>query len=122
MYRSSGYWQSLVRMSLTRLFLLRAVAEGPVHGYDLIRRARRLSEGTCDPTAGAVYPVLREWEGAGLVEGRWESEGARRRRVYRITESGKEACELALEAWEPAARALLRAGMPREEKLEDHLL
>lgn len=109
-------------MSLTRLFLLMAIAESPVHGYDLIRRTRRLSEGSCDPTPGAVYPVLREWEEAGLVEGRWEAEGARKRRVYRITESGREACGLALEAWEPAARALLRAEKPRTEKLEDHLL
>lgn len=122
MQQTTAYWQGLVKMSLTKFFLLRAVAEGPLHGYDLIRRARRLSEGTCDPTAAAVYPVLREWEAAGLVDGAWEAEGARRRRVYRITESGRAACEVALEVWEPAARALLRAGLPRDDKLEDHLL
>lgn len=122
MYERSEYWQGLIKMSLTKLFLLRALAEAPVHGYDLARRAEALSGGTCTPTEGAVYPVLREWEAAGMVEGEWETHRGRRRRIYQLTEAGRSALAAAHEAWLPAVRAVLAMGLPEPERLEDYLL
>lgn len=120
--RSPAYWEGLVRMSLSKLFLLRALLEAPAHGYELARRAEALSEGVCSPTEGAIYPVLREWEQAGLVAGAWETYRGRQRRIYRITEEGRAAYDAAYEAWAPAARAVLAIGRRRAERLQDHLL
>lgn len=116
------YWQGIIRMGLTKLFLLRALLEEPLHGYDLARRATELSDGICSPTEGTIYPVLKEWEAAGLVVGEWETVRGRRRRVYSLTEQGSEAFETAYAAWMPAARSVLRMPRPVTNRLEDHLL
>ena len=36
-----------------------------------------------------MYPLLREMEGQGLVEGRWELPDRRTRRYYSITPAGR---------------------------------
>ncbi len=116
------YWQGLIRMGLTKLFMLRALLEEPLHGYDLARRAADLSGGACSPTEGTIYPVLKEWEKSGWVTGEWETVRGRRRRVYSLTEEGREAFEAAYAAWMPAARSIVRMPMPVTNRLEDYLL
>lgn len=116
------YWQGMIKMGLTKLFLLRALLEEPLHGYDLARRATDLSGGMCSPTEGTIYPVLREWEASGLVVGEWETVRGRRRRVYTLTEKGGAAFEAAYGAWIPAARSVMRMPLPITNRLEDHLL
>jgi DNA-binding PadR family transcriptional regulator len=39
-------------------------------------------------SAGTLYPLLHLLEDSGRIEGVWESERGRGRRIYRITESG----------------------------------
>lgn len=116
------YWQGLIKMGLTKLYMLRALLEEPLHGYDLARRAADLSGGACAPTPGTIYPVLKEWEAQGLVDGAWETVHGRRRRIYRLTERGRDAFDAAYSAWLPAARAVVRMPMPVTNRLEDHLL
>jgi len=98
-----AYWQGLIKMGLTKLYMLRALLDGPSHGYDLARRAEALSRGTCAPTEGTIYPVLREWETEGLVTGAWEVVRGRKRRVYVLTAAGRAAYRAACAVWVPAA-------------------
>ncbi len=37
-----------------------------------------------------MYPLLRELEGRGLIEGRWEHPDRRTRRFYAITPAGRK--------------------------------
>jgi len=39
-------------------------------------------------SAGTLYPLLHSLEQQGRIQGEWESEKGRGRRIYRITESG----------------------------------
>ena len=41
-------------------------------------------------SAGTLYPLLHSLEERGFVEAAWQSEGGRGRRIYKITERGKE--------------------------------
>jgi PadR family transcriptional regulator len=72
--------------------LLLAVLEGgPRHGYAVIEALRDRSDGALDLPTGTVYPALHRLERAGLIRSDWETVSGRRRRAYRLTDSGRRA-------------------------------
>jgi DNA-binding PadR family transcriptional regulator len=66
--------------------LLGLLAEGPASGYDLARRFTEVLGSIWPAQHPKIYAELGKLAGEGLVE--VESEGPRRRKAYRITESG----------------------------------
>src|ERR1700753_263901 len=50
-----------------RLYLLKLLAEGPKHGYELIRLLENRFLGLYAPSAGTIYPRLARMEVEGLV-------------------------------------------------------
>lgn len=68
-----------------RLYLLTALADGPKHGYEIIRDLEERFGGLYSPSAGTIYPRLARLEDEGLVVR--EDEG--RKAVYRITDVGR---------------------------------
>lgn len=79
-----------------RLYLLRLLAEGPKHGYELIRSLENRFHGLYAPSAGTIYPRLARLEADGLVT----HTAAGGRKVYGITDAGR--AELAARAKELA--------------------
>ncbi len=69
-----------------RLYLLRLLDEEPRHGYEVIRLLRDRFMGVYSPSPGTIYPRLARLEEEGLVT-HDEVDG---RKVYRITELGRE--------------------------------
>src|ERR1051326_8747706 len=69
-----------------RLYLLRLLDEEPRHGYEVIRLLRDRFMGVYSPSPGTIYPRLARLEEEGLVT-HDELDG---RKVYRITEAGRE--------------------------------
>jgi DNA-binding PadR family transcriptional regulator len=107
-----------------RLALLSLLAEGPRHGYELMRRLAERSQGTYRASAGTVYPTLQQLEDEGLVASSLEDG----KRVYRLTDAGRAELARRAEAveriwrraedwgswsglYEPEAAELLRPGM-----------
>src|SRR5579859_5202737 len=68
--------------------ILAVLADEPLHGYAVVEALKRRSAGSFALPEGTVYPALHRLERAGLLASQW-SEGARRRRVYRLTVRGK---------------------------------
>jgi len=68
-----------------RLYLLKLLAEGPKHGYELIRLLENRFHGLYAPSAGTIYPRLARMEADGLIT--HTAEGGRK--VYDITDSGR---------------------------------
>lgn len=68
-----------------RLYLLRLLADQPMHGYDIIQALADQSGGTYAPSAGTIYPRLGKLEEEGLVTK--EADG--RKTVYAITDAGR---------------------------------
>jgi DNA-binding PadR family transcriptional regulator len=68
-----------------RLYLLKLLAEGPKHGYELIRLLENQFLGLYAPSAGTIYPRLQRMEAEGLVS----HTAAGGRKVYQITEAGR---------------------------------
>lgn len=69
------------------LLILAALAEGPSHGYGLIKSVEERSESGVLLDPANLYRVLRRMRELGWIE---EADGDDdRRRVHRITERGK---------------------------------
>jgi DNA-binding PadR family transcriptional regulator len=75
------------------LLLLAVLGHRPAHGYAVIEELARLSGETFDLPEGTVYPALHRLERGGLISSAWSEESGRRRRVYDLTDSGREALE-----------------------------
>ena len=87
--------KDLVAASATPL-ILAILSEGESYGYAIIKRVAELSGGELQWTDGMLYPVLHRLERNGLVKAGWgRSESGRRRKYYRLTDSGEEelACQ-----------------------------
>jgi DNA-binding PadR family transcriptional regulator len=109
-YGSRDYWAGTIKMGLSKFFILRVLHDGPLHGYDIARAVERVTGGCCSPTEGTIYPVLRDFEAGGYVTGADEVVQGRQRRVYALTEAGRAAFAVALEAWMEATAALRDTG------------
>jgi DNA-binding PadR family transcriptional regulator len=68
-----------------RQALLRALLDGPAHGYEVMRRLEESSGGLWRPSAGSVYPTLQLLEEQGLLTSR--EEGGKR--IYELTDEGR---------------------------------
>lgn len=77
------------RRGEVRTAILALLAEQPMHGYQMITELTDRSEGAWRPSAGSVYPTLQQLADEGLVRDT-EVEG---RKVYELTEAGREAVE-----------------------------
>ena len=69
-----------------RLYLLKLHDEAPRHGYEIIRLLQDRFMGVYAPSPGTIYPRLARLEEEGLVT-HDEADG---RKVYRITDKGRE--------------------------------
>lgn len=95
------YWQSLNRKSLLRFFLFSALAERPMHGYELADAVSVCCDGV-RPTDAMIYPTLKELEKNGYIDCETESNGERKRKVCSLTEKGMQAYRSAAQAWTQA--------------------
>jgi len=69
-----------------RLYLLKLLDESPKHGYEIISLLRDRFMGVYSPSPGTVYPRLARLEEEGLVT----HEEVNGRKVYRLTDRGRE--------------------------------
>jgi len=70
-----------------RAGILGVLADRPMHGYEVIGELEQRSGGRWRPSPGSIYPTLQMLEDEGLVKGQ-EQEG---RKVFEITDAGREA-------------------------------
>ncbi|MEM2959879.1 MAG: PadR family transcriptional regulator [Candidatus Jordarchaeaceae archaeon] len=74
----------------SRFYILTFLYEGPVHGYSIINRFKRRLGKTISPSL--VYPFLEQLEKKGLVKHIVKPVGNKPKKVFELTEEGKEAC------------------------------
>ena len=114
---SRAYWNGTIKMSLSKLFILRVLCDRPMHGYDIARTVEQTTNGCCSPSEGTIYPVLRDFEENGLVTQEAEVVSGRERKVYTLTDKGRDALRVAVDAWMEITDALVAADkvVPRSE-------
>ena len=68
-----------------RTAILLALAEEPMHGYQVIQAIETRSRGAWKPSPGSIYPTLQLLADEGLVT----AEQVGERKVYSLTEAGR---------------------------------
>lgn len=75
---------------MLELAVLGLLKERPMHGYQLSRELTDSLGGLWRVSYGSLYPTLRRLEHDGGIESQaGDQRGARRKKVYRITEAGE---------------------------------
>lgn len=107
-YTDRLYWNGIIKMSLSKFFILSVLRRRPMHGYEIAREVECSTEGCCAPTEGTIYPVLREFEQGGYVSVHTETVTGRERKVYTLTARGHKAFSVATAAWLEVAEQISR--------------
>ena len=107
-YTDRAYWNGLIKMSLSKFFILCVLQSRPMHGYEIARTVERTTKGCCAPAEGTIYPVLREFEQGGYVTARTEVVHGRQRKIYAITDRGRAAFQVAVDAWMEVTQCLVQ--------------
>lgn len=81
-----------------RAAILSLLAEQPLHGYEIMQQISERSGGIWRPSPGSVYPALQLLEDQGWVRSE-QSEG---RKVYHLTDAGREYVQQHKEALDAA--------------------
>jgi PadR family transcriptional regulator, regulatory protein PadR len=87
--------------SLLVLHLISRSEGGSSYGNQLIEEIEQLTRGSISVNPNTMYPLLRELESRGLVEGYWEHPEKRSRRLYSLTAAGTSEYERLMTAMEP---------------------
>jgi transcriptional regulator len=95
------------------LLILSLVDARARHGYDIARLIETRSEGALSFHAASLYPLLYRLEKRGWIIGRWvEKAGERRRRMYRLTPSGRQVLAAQRSGWQAFVEAINRITAP----------
>ena len=97
---NQAYWDLLINRSVSRFFLLAALAQEPMHGYQIGKTVEEATGACCSPSAAMIYPTLRELMERGYVVCNVERTGARERKVCALTPKGRQVYQTAARAWQ----------------------
>src|SRR5450756_1161690 len=87
--KTTANWLKEAQKGYIRMGVLILLNKKPSHGYEIMKEINIRTKGFWQPTAGGVYPILRDLEKSGYIEGQWQTQKNRRLKVYKITESGE---------------------------------
>ena len=95
------------------LLILKVVALGPIHGYAISQRIRKMSREVLQVQQGSLYPALHRLEEKKWLKAEWgATESGREAKFYALTTAGRkqlEAEEASYERLTEAIRLVLRA-------------
>ncbi|MGZ5347687.1 MAG: PadR family transcriptional regulator [Solirubrobacterales bacterium] len=97
------------RRDVFPLLVLHLVAQEPTYGNRLIEAIEEMTQGVISVNPNTMYPLLRQMETDGLVEGRWELPDRRTRRYYSITKAGRREYKRLLSEVEPFLDSVIRS-------------
>ena len=89
------------------LLILRALAQGPLHGWAVSKRIQQMSRDVLSVNQGSLYPALYRLEDRGWIAGTdAQSTEGRRIKVYRLTAAGCRQLADEVEAWRTFSAAM----------------
>ncbi len=82
------------------VLVLKALAWGPMHGFEVARWLEERSSGALALDDSGLYQALYRLEGRGLIVASWGvTENSRRARYYRVTKAGRAHLTGATATW-----------------------
>jgi DNA-binding PadR family transcriptional regulator len=86
----SSNWMKEAQKGYIRVAALIIINKRPAHGYEIMKEIKEKTRGFWRPTAGGMYPILRDLENSKYIVGEWGTQKNRKLKTYRITNSGKQ--------------------------------
>jgi DNA-binding PadR family transcriptional regulator len=77
------------RRDVFPLLVLHLIDREPQYGNRLIEEIEGITDGVISVNPNTIYPLLRQLESEGRIEGNWEHPDRRTRRYYSITPAGR---------------------------------
>jgi DNA-binding PadR family transcriptional regulator len=87
--KTTANWLKEAQKGYIRMGILILLNKKPSHGYEIMKEINSRTKGFWKPTAGGVYPILRDLEKSAYIKGEWQIQKNRQLKVYKITESGE---------------------------------
>ena len=101
--------QADILQGTLELLILRTLASGEKHGYEIAEWIHSASAEALSVEEGALYPALHRLELRGLLTAAWDtSANNRRAKYYRLTASGRKRLKDIMESWRRASSAINR--------------
>lgn len=89
------------------LLVLKTLAWGPAHGYDIARWIQQVTGDVLRVEEGSLYPALHRLQKRKLLKSAWGlSRNNRRAKYYEITARGREALAREASAWSSFTKAV----------------
>lgn len=79
--------------------ILEVIARGPTYGYEIAQVVTSRSNGYFELKEGSLYPALHRLEHQKLVRSFWQEVDGRRRKYYKLSESGERALSKRKAEW-----------------------
>jgi len=83
----------------TVILILSMLDRADMYGYEMTKEIERSSANVFTLKEGTLYPILHTLELDAMVESYWSEQGGRKRKYYRITESGRQQLKEKHEEW-----------------------
>jgi DNA-binding PadR family transcriptional regulator len=99
---AASNWLKETQKGYIRIATLILLSKKPHHGYEIMKEIKDRTRGFWKPTAGGIYPILKNLQKSGYIQGEWDAKTRRRKRIYKITKAG---------------RAVLRRALAKENQL-----
>jgi len=101
---TASNWLRETQKGYIRIATLILLSKTPHHGYEIMKEIKERTRGFWKPTAGGIYPILKDLQKSGYIQGEWDTKTRRRKRIYKVTQSG---------------RAVLKRALAKENQLAD---
>jgi PadR family transcriptional regulator len=106
---SDAFGGDIRRRDVFPLLVLHLLTREPAYGNRLIEAIERITQGAISVNPNTMYPLLKEMEGRGLVDARWEHPDRRTRRYYSITPAGRREYKRLKDEVEPFLDSVIRS-------------
>lgn len=93
---TASNWLKETQKGYIRIATLILLSKKPHYGYEIMKKIRERTRGFWKPTAGGMYPILKDLQKSQYIQGEWDAKTRRRKRIYKITESGRTVLKRAL--------------------------
>jgi PadR family transcriptional regulator PadR len=93
--------------------ILKLLERREMYGYELVEAIEKQTKGIFEMGQSTLYPLLYNLEGKKLVASRWDEDGARPRKYYRLTASGKKRLAEDSKQWKAMTHAMEALGVVR---------
>jgi PadR family transcriptional regulator len=97
------------RRDVFPLLVLHLIEREPAYGNRLIDEIEDITNGVISVDPNTIYPLLRDLEARGLIEGQWEHPDRRTRRFYSITAAGRKEYERLVGEVEPFLDSVIKS-------------